>query len=117
MPPLERDDLIAGLMKELNQRDDPDLYNDTLQSFLSASDDQLRGWFNQQNDPGQARENAWSAEVDAANRDLSQHTLPEISAEAKSEIAKELSHDLDSLQTTLTQEQPLTRKQEQGLEQ
>ena len=52
MPPLERNELISALMKEIDQQADPDLYNDTRQAFESASNDQLYGWYNQQNDPG-----------------------------------------------------------------
>lgn len=117
MPPLERNELISALMKEIDQQADPDLYNDTRQAFESASNDQLYGWYNQQNDPGQARENAWSSGVEAAQRDLSQNSFPEMSAEAKNEIAKQLSNDMNSLERTLTQEQSLTRKHEQEIEQ
>lgn len=109
MPPLKREELIEALLKDIDPNQDPDLYNDTRQAFEEASEDKLFSWYNQQNDPGQARENAWNAGVEASETDLSRNNLPELSGQAKDDLAKEMANDLNSLEKALTLDQTHTQ--------
>ena len=106
MPPRGREELINALMKEIDPSHDPGLYNDTRQAFERATDDQLSAWYNQQNDPGQARDSSWARNAATESR------LPEISDTARDEIMKEISHDLESLEHSLNQAPDQQQEQE-----
>ena len=111
MPPLSRDDLIMALMKDINPDQDPELYAETLQAYEQASDRVLNVWYNQQNDPQQAQENAYTAAIksDAHMQmtDLSQHRMPDLSDEDRSAVMKEISESVDSLSQDLKQSEDL----------
>lgn len=116
MPPVERDELIMALMKDIDQENDPELWNETLEAFEKASDRELNDWYNQQNDPGQARENAYEAATQVAKPDIWQDAGLDISDAERDAIMKELANDLGDLGRALTQEQDQMHDQNQMLE-
>lgn len=111
MPPISRDELIVALLKGIDPDQDPELYKKTLQQFEEAGDRELYSWYNQQNDPQQANENAWTvaerSEQQVKTTDLQQQSFPPMSAEDRAAVMKDIEQSVDSLTQGLQQSENL----------
>lgn len=116
MQPIDREELISALMREISRDQDPELYENTLRDFRNATDQDLNRWYNQQNDPGQMRENAWTAQEDnlrhTASTDLANRSYPPMDESQRDAVLKEISRRVDVLTQQLSQEQKLEQKLE-----